>query len=181
MIMPELLGNPGPDWAGMGKGMAFDLDRLDIQLLNVVQANNQLTAVDLSEKIPLSPSAALRRLNRLRQSGVIARESAVLSEDLVKSRVSGIVLVQLNQHAPEVVQALKRQLADKPQVQLMFEISGAFDLLLLIVERDLASFVAFTDHALAISSYVHRFETSFVKNRIKASLAVHLDGHDASR
>jgi Lrp/AsnC family transcriptional regulator, leucine-responsive regulatory protein len=161
--------------------MELDLDRLDIQLLNVVQADNQLTASDLSEKIPLSPSAALRRLNRLRQNGVIARESAVLSDDLVKNRVSGIVLVQLNQHAPEVVQALKRQLVDKPQVQLMFEISGAFDLMLLIVERDLASFVAFTDHALAVSAYVHRFETSFVKSRLKATLAVPLDHRDASR
>jgi Lrp/AsnC family transcriptional regulator, leucine-responsive regulatory protein len=161
--------------------MGLDLDRLDIQLLNVVQADNQLTASELSEKIPLSPSAALRRLNRLRQTGVIAREAAVLSDEVLGARVSGIVLVQLNQHAPEVIQALKRQLADKPQVQLMFEISGAFDLLLLIVERDLASFVAFTDHALAVSAYVHRFETSFVKSRIKATLALHLDHRDATR
>ena len=161
--------------------MWLDLDRLDIQLLNVVQDDSQLTASELSEKIPLSPSAALRRLNRLRQTGVIAREAAVLSDEVLSTRVSGIVLVQLNQHAPEVVQALKRQLIDKPQVQLMFEISGAFDLLLLIVERDLASFVAFTDRALAVSSYVHRFETSFVKNRIKATLALPLDHRDATR
>jgi Lrp/AsnC family transcriptional regulator, leucine-responsive regulatory protein len=161
--------------------MGLDLDRLDIQLLNVVQADNQLTASELSEKIPLSPSAALRRLNRLRQTGVIAREAAVLSDEILGSRVSGIVLVQLNQHAPEVVQALRRQLADKPQVQLMFEISGAFDLLLLIVERDLASFVAFTDHNLAVSAYVHRFETSFVKSRLKATLALPLDHRDAGR
>jgi Lrp/AsnC family transcriptional regulator, leucine-responsive regulatory protein len=161
--------------------MWLDLDRLDIQLLNVVQDDSQLTASELSEKIPLSPSAALRRLNRLRQTGVIAREAAVLSDEVLSNRVSGIVLVQLNQHAPEVVQALKRQLIDKPQVQLMFEISGAFDLLLLIVERDLASFVAFTDRALAVSSYVHRFETSFVKSRLKATLALQLDHRDASR
>ena len=161
--------------------MEIDLDRLDVQLLNVVQADSQLTASDLSEKIPLSPSAALRRLNRLRQAGVIARESAVLCDDVLKNRVSGIVLVQLNQHAPEVIQTLKRQLSDKPQVQLMFEISGAFDLLLLIVERDLASFVAFTDHTLAISSYVHRFETSFVKSRMKSTLALPLDHRDATR
>jgi Lrp/AsnC family transcriptional regulator, leucine-responsive regulatory protein len=161
--------------------MEIDLDRLDVQLLNVVQVDNQLTATDLSEKIPLSPSAALRRLNRLRHSGVIARESAVVCEDMLKTRVSGVVLVQLNQHAPEVIHALKRQLGEKPQVQLMFEISGAFDLMLLIVERDLAAFVDFTDHTLAVSSYVHRFETSFVKSRIKATLAVPLDHRDATR
>ena len=62
-----------------------------------------------------------------------------------------------------------------------FEISGAFDLVLLVVERDLAGFVAFTDKTLAVSNYVHRFETHFVKSRLKTTLALPLDNHDVSR
>lgn len=161
--------------------MAFDLDRIDMQLLEVVQADCQLTATALAERISLSPSAALRRMTRLREAGAIAQESAVLSDEFLRNRVSGVVLVQINRHSPEVVQALKRQLLGRPEVQLMFEISGAFDLFLLIVERDLAGFNAFTDKVLAISPYVHRFETSFVKTRLKATLAVALDGRDVNR
>lgn len=161
--------------------MAFDLDRVDVQLLNAVQADSQLTANELAEQVQLSPSAALRRMNRLRESGLISHEAAVLSDSFLQNRVSGVVLVQMSRHSPEVVAALKRQLTEKPQVQLMFEITGAFDLLLLIVERDLAAFNAFTDKVLAVSPYVHRFETSFVKSRLKATLAVAIDARDVGR
>lgn len=160
--------------------MAVLLDRLDVQLLNVVQANNQLTASELSQRIPLSPSAALRRLNRLRQAGFIEREVALLSEAFIRSRVSGIVNVQMKQHGQEVVQTLKADLLKHPQVQLMFEISGAFDLMLLIIERDLAAFVGFTDQVLGGNVNVLRFETSFVKTRLKNSLAVPLDANDST-
>jgi Lrp/AsnC family transcriptional regulator, leucine-responsive regulatory protein len=160
--------------------MAIELDQLDVQLLNVVQHDNQLTAAELSEKIPLSPSAVLRRLTRLRNTGAVTQEVAVLSDEFLRSRVSGVVHVQMKQHSPEVVRALKAALIDQPQVQLMFEISGTFDLLLLIVERDLAAFVAFTDEALAGSPHVHRFETSFVKTRLKATLAIPMDARDVT-
>jgi DNA-binding Lrp family transcriptional regulator len=161
--------------------MKTDLDRLDIELLRVVQQANQLTAQQLGERVGLSPSSALRRLNRMREDGVIAQEVAVLSEAFAASRVSAVVMVQMNRHAPEVVQGLRRQLVDFEQVQLIMEITGGFDLLLLVVERDLAALVALTDRLLSASPYVLRFETSFVKNRIKATLALPLDARDAGR
>jgi DNA-binding Lrp family transcriptional regulator len=157
------------------------LDKLDVELLRLVQTNAQLTANDLGDKVGLSPSSALRRVNRLRETGVIARECAVLSDEFAGSRVFGVVMVQMNRHSPDVVAALKRQLADHPQVQMMYEISGSFDLVLLVVERDLARFVDFTDRMLAVSHYVHRFETHFVKSRLKTTLALPLDNHDISR
>lgn len=161
--------------------MAFLLDRLDVELLNLVQADSQLTSSGLSEKVALSPSAALRRLHKLRETGVIARESAVVSDEFLKTRVSGLVLVQMNRHSPEVVMALKRQLSERPEVQLMFEITGSFDMMLLIVERDMAAFLALTDKVLGASPYVARFEISFVKSRIKSTLAVPVDLRDANR
>jgi Lrp/AsnC family leucine-responsive transcriptional regulator len=161
--------------------MGAELDKLDVELLKLVQLDAFQTANALGEKVGLSPSSALRRVNRMRESGVIARECAILSEAFSSSRVFGLVMVQMNRHSPEVVAALKRQLVERPQIQLMFEISGAFDLALLAVERSLASFVEFTDKVLAVSPYVSRFETHFVKSRLKASLALPLDHRDVVR
>jgi DNA-binding Lrp family transcriptional regulator len=161
--------------------MTLDLDKLDIDLLRLVQHDNQLTAQELGERVGLSGSSALRRLHRMRQTGVIAREGAILSDAIAAARVSAVVMVQMNRHSPEVVPALKRELVDCEEVQLILEISGGFDLLLLVVERDLAALVAFTDRMLGASPYVQRYETSFVKNRLKATLALPLDGRDIAR
>ena len=55
-----------------------DLDRIDRKLLQLVQENARLPAEKIGAAIGLSPSAVQRRLARLRDSGVITAEIAVL-------------------------------------------------------------------------------------------------------
>lgn len=152
--------------------MSFDLDAIDLKLLAIVQEDASLTAAELSRRAPLSPSAVQRRLNRLREIGVIERESAVLSEAYLATRVTGVVHVQMASHAPEAVGPLLEHLKARPQVQTLFEISGGYDLMLVVIEQDLNAFNAFTAEALGAHENVRRYETTFVKSRVKATLAV---------
>src|SRR5690606_9854510 len=48
------------------------LDRIDLLLLGELQRNGRLTNADLAERVHLSPSACLRRVQRLERDGVIA-------------------------------------------------------------------------------------------------------------
>lgn len=128
--------------------MSFDLDPLDLKLLSLVQEDSSRTAAELSERVPLSPSAVQRRLNRLRDTGVIEREAAVLSEAYLRGRVTGVVHVQMASHAPEPVRGLLGDLRLLPQVQMLFEISGHYDLMLVVIESDLDAFNAFTSSVL---------------------------------
>lgn len=54
------------------------LDRHDRRLLNLVRQDASLSAEPLAERVALSPTAIQRRLTRLREDGVIVRETAVL-------------------------------------------------------------------------------------------------------
>ena len=54
------------------------LDRFDLALLNLVQADDSQTADQLAARVALSPSAIARRLRRLRADGWIARTIALL-------------------------------------------------------------------------------------------------------
>jgi Lrp/AsnC family leucine-responsive transcriptional regulator len=54
------------------------LDRLDIQILGALQENNQATAQILAERVPLSPSAILRRIRQYREEGVIAADVSII-------------------------------------------------------------------------------------------------------
>ncbi len=68
-----------------------------------------------------------------------------------------------------------RQLVACSNVQFYLEISGTFDILLLVVVADMEAFNRFADEMLAGERAVRRYETSFVKRRLKASLALPLD------
>jgi len=151
------------------------LDPLDLKLLACVQADNQLTAEMLAERIGLSPSAVARRLRQLRASRTIAGDVAIVAEPAVGHPLSAIVHVQLERHALTEVASFKRLLAASDNVQFCLEISGAFDILLLVVVADMEAFNLFTDDMLAGQRAVRRYETSFVKRRLKASLALPLE------
>lgn len=151
------------------------IDPLDLKLLACVQADNQLTADVLAERVGLSASAVARRLRQLRASRAIAGDVAIVAEQAVGRPLSAIVHVQLERHALTEVASFKRQLATCENVQFCLEISGAFDILLLVVVADMEAFNLFADDMLAGQRAVRRYETSFVKRRLKASLALPLE------
>lgn len=151
------------------------LDPLDLNLLSCLQQDNQLTADLLAEKVGRSPSAVARRLRRLRATGAIAADVSLVAEQAVGHPLSAIIHIQLERHALNEVEGFKRQLTACENVQFCLEISGAFDILLLAVVPDMAAFNIFADDLLAGQRAVRRYETSFVKRRLKASLALPLD------
>ncbi|HKR24395.1 MAG TPA: Lrp/AsnC family transcriptional regulator [Allosphingosinicella sp.] len=153
--------------------MARRLDGLDRKLLACLQSDNLQTAERLADQVGRSPSAVARRLRRLRASGAVAADIALVSEEAAGFPLSAIIQVQLERHAPQEGDRLRRRLTASANVQLCLDISGAFDILLLVVAADMETFNGFTAEMLE-GPPVRRFETSFVKRRVKASLAVPL-------
>lgn len=156
--------------------MRIDLDRLDIRLLNCLQANNLATAEELSASVPLSPSAITRRIRRLREAKLIAQDVAILSPAMVEGRIRGLVLIRLHAHGDSAdLAALRRSLIDTPEVQRCFEITGPFDIAAIVVARDMDSFNQVVDSAIGDQPAVQRLETNFFKREMKNSLWVVLD------
>jgi Lrp/AsnC family leucine-responsive transcriptional regulator len=150
------------------------LDALDIRLLDCLQQDNLLTADMLAERIGRSPSAIARRLRRLRRTGAIAADVAIVSEEAAGNPLFMLVQIQLERHALADVAALRRRLVACDNVQLLLDVAGTIDLILIVVARDLDAFNAFADEMLASDPSVRRYETSLIKHRRKVSLAMPL-------
>lgn len=151
-----------------------DCDTTDLKLLAALQRDSSRTADDLATEIALSPSAIARRIRRLRESGLIERDVAILAEGAARY-LSVFVDVQLDRHLLPEVEALIRRLDACDEVQLLMQISGAFDLTLLIAVKDMESFNIFVDTMLGSDRVVRRYESRFVKKRRKFSPAIPLD------
>ena len=162
--------------------MARSLDRFDIALLNRLQEDVLATAETLARSVPLSPSAIARRLRGLRKAGLIAADVAILAPAATADRLRAIVQVQVHEHAEEKgIAALRARLAAAPEVQLLLNIAGPVDLMVLVVTRTMREFNAFADAYFAADPAVRRYETSFVKSEVKNRPAVRLDEEDVSR
>jgi DNA-binding Lrp family transcriptional regulator len=152
------------------------LDRFDLQLLNIVQRDDGLTADRLASDVALSPSAIARRLRRLRANGWIARTIALISPALTEHRLRALVFIQLNEHADlKGKAALQDRLQEAPQVQFCYETTGEDDMLALFDCPSMGEFNRLCDRLLAADSTVRRYETSFVKREVKFAPFVKLD------
>ena len=151
--------------------LARKLDRLDRHLLDCLQHNALETADRLAEKVGRSPSAVARRVRRLRASGAIAADVSLISEEAAGFTLSAVVHLQFERHAQHEVEQFHRRITASPNVQLYLTLAGAVDVMLLVVARDMEGYNAFTAAYLE-QPPVRRFETSLVKRRIKASLAL---------
>ena len=151
------------------------IDSFDCQLLDEAQRNADRTAEELAEHVALSPSAIARRLRRLRSEGWLARTITIVAPKLLERRLRALVLVQLNEHADRAgKQSLLDRLSGTEEVQLVYEISGSYDLAALLSCESMDAFVDLAELLFAADATVRRYETSFVKRELKFAPFVRL-------
>ena len=144
----------------------MQLDRLDIAILNHLQANGRATAGELSEQVALSPSPAHRRQKLLEEAGVIKRYVALLDQNKVGLPVNVFVTVKLENHADDTLRGFERAIEACAEVMEMYEMTGARDYLMRVVAPDLSSFEAFLRGVVMRIPGVQSTETAVALKRV---------------
>ncbi|HUA49242.1 MAG TPA: Lrp/AsnC family transcriptional regulator [Solirubrobacteraceae bacterium] len=116
--------------------MRAPLDEIDCAILATLQDRGDIPNVELARRVGLSPAATLRRVQRLRTTGVIERIGAVVNHEQVGLRVEAFVLIALAEHADPNDPRLAHQLAAMPEILRADTIAGQDDLLLHIAATD---------------------------------------------
>jgi Lrp/AsnC family transcriptional regulator, leucine-responsive regulatory protein len=114
----------------------MELDDFDQRLLDAVQEDNRRTGEELAGLVGLSPAACLRRLQRLRASGVIAREVAILDPKLAGDRLTMVVLATMHRERPDVFDRFAREMREAPEVTQCYLMTGAVDFVLVVSVPD---------------------------------------------
>lgn len=145
-----------------------DLDRTDLLLLAELQRNGRLTNADLAERVHLSPSACLRRVQRLERDGVITGYRAELGAEHLGLGLQAFVRVQLKHHDSAAVAGFATLVNGWDEVVACHALTGDMDYLLQVVVRDLEHFSRFLLDRLLNQPAVDDVNSSFVLRTVKA-------------
>ena len=145
-----------------------DLDRTDLALLAVLQDYGRIANAELAERVKLSPSACLRRVQRLEREGVIAGYSARVDPVRVGLGLQAFVRVQLSRHDAEAIAAFGDFVNAWDEVVTCHALTGDMDYLLQIVVKDLDHFSHFLLDRLLNQAGVADVNSSFVLRTVKA-------------
>ena len=143
------------------------LDAIDRKILDILQDNNQVTNLELAERIGLSPPPCLRRVRQLRDSGVIAKDVAIVDPAKVGRTITAFVGVELDRQREDVLASFERKMTAEPEVQQCYFVSGEIDYLLVVICADMPGYNAFARRVLANEHNIKRFRTSFNLSRVK--------------
>ncbi|EJA7338780.1 TPA: Lrp/AsnC family transcriptional regulator [Vibrio parahaemolyticus] len=120
------------------------MDKIDRQLLHLIQKDATLTTAELADQVGLSASPCARRLKRLEQEGVISGYRAMISRGAVGIAMTVFVEVSLNNHQASSIDEFETAIVDMDEVISCHVVSGAYDYLLEVVSKDLPGYEIFT-------------------------------------
>ncbi len=115
-------------------------DPTDEKILRALTRDGRLTNLALAEKIGLSPSATLRRVQELERIGVIRGYRAVLDPEKLGIGFIAYITVGLNTHTKASQEAFERAVILAPQVRECHNITGSVEYLRRVEPRDLAAY-----------------------------------------
>jgi DNA-binding Lrp family transcriptional regulator len=148
------------------------MDDKDLEILRLVQNDARLTAEALGFEIGLSPPAVQKRLKKLRETGVIEREIAVLSSAKLNRGMTVIVQVMLERESRRHLDEFKRRMRTTSAVQQCYYATGEADFILVVIVQDIAEYEEFTQEYFFDESNVSKFTSSIVMDRVKVSLDI---------
>ena len=143
------------------------LDDFDLRLLALLQQDAQRPIPALAEQVGLSAPACYRRIRRLRESGAIAREIALVRPRTLGWPLSMIVLVTLEREGVRTVDEMMRVLRAVPEVVEAWNVTGEDDFVVRMVARDMESYDELARNLFAADERVRSFKTLVVIRQVK--------------
>ena len=154
------------------------IDKLDKAILRRLQANGRETYDVIGEQVGLSPSAVLRRVKRLEESGVIDRYVALVQPETVGLGLTAYLNVRLEKYTEtskrNPMDIFRASVQTWPEVVECVSLTGEMDDLLRVVVADMQHYSRFIMDTLLKHPSVQDCKTSFVMDRVKVTTAVPL-------
>lgn len=153
----------------------MELDSYDKQLLNIIQSNGKITNQELADQIGLSPSACLRRMKLLEESGIILNYEALIDFRKLGLNLTAVVAISMDKHTTERFEVFEAEIGKIPEITECLLITGqSADYQLHIIVRDLEHFHQILLGKITQIPGVSGVHSSFVLKKIISHRAVRL-------
>lgn len=144
----------------------MNIDKIDREILRLLQSDGRLPNAELAQKVGLSASACFRRLQRLEQERVISGYSAVLDGDAIGKPTTVFIEVTLSSQGSAVLDAFERAVAACDDVLECHLMSGDFDYLLRVAVADMRDYERVHRQRVAAFPHVARIRTAFAMRAV---------------
>lgn len=146
---------------------AARLDHTDRRILEILQTEPGVNAAQVGERIGLSQSAVWRRIQSLREEGVIHDQPVKLDRQKVGLNTMVFAHVKLTSHGRSNLADFSEAVRQYPEVLDCYVVLGNVDFLLRIVTEDIKAYEQFFFEKLSQLPGIQEVNSSIVLSDIK--------------
>jgi Lrp/AsnC family leucine-responsive transcriptional regulator len=150
------------------------LDSIDRAILAELQSNGRLSNLELAQRVHMSPSACLRRVKSLEDSGVIAQYVALVNPRAVGKHGVSFTIINLESMNTPQLEAFESAVRDQPEILDCFYVAGSNDYLIRFTYRDAEDLERFHSEVLMRLPNVARTNSLLVLRTVKKTTALPL-------
>jgi DNA-binding Lrp family transcriptional regulator len=150
----------------------MQLDAIDRAILAALQADGRLSNVELAQRVHLSPSACLRRVKQLEESGVIAQYVALLNPKAVGAHGTSFTIINLASMGNAALEAFEQAVRQTPEILDCYYVAGANDYLIRFAYRDAEDLERFHTEVLMRLPGVDRSNSMLVLRTVKRTTSL---------
>lgn len=124
--------------------MILKLDEKDLAILSFLQKNCKTTAKEIARKINSPITTVFAKIKRMEQQGIIKEYRAILDHKKLDFGVTAFILASFSyrtskEEAPLSQRAIAEQISKFPEVQEVHIISGDWDILIKVKDKNVDS------------------------------------------
>jgi DNA-binding Lrp family transcriptional regulator len=150
------------------------LDAVDLRILGCMQADASLTNQALAQRVHVSPATCLRRVKRLVDAGVIARQVALLEPFRIGRPLEVISEITLDRQGAEHLDAFEAVAVAHEAVRQCYRVSPGPDFIVIAAVADMADWSAVVGSLLTQDANVRNVKSYFCVRRAKFETAYRL-------
>jgi DNA-binding Lrp family transcriptional regulator len=145
---------------------ATSLDQLDLRIIRGLLDDARQSVTELGAKVGLSATACARRMQRLRDDGIIRGYRVVLNRHRFGMGALVMVRITLERQSEECLKAFEQSVLRCPSVLSCYLMSGSSDYLMSVLARDIDDFERVHKLHLSKLPHVMRIEASFTLREV---------------
>lgn len=150
------------------------LDRIDIGILNALQADARTTNAELAKAVHLSPTPCYNRVKAMEEMGLIRQQVTLLDPDLLGLHLNVFIHVSLEKQVQDALQRFEATIAQRPEVMECYLMTGDADYLLRVLVPDIKALEVFILNHLTTAPGVANIRSSFALKQVRYKTALPL-------
>jgi DNA-binding Lrp family transcriptional regulator len=150
----------------------YQLDRLDKEILMLLQKDSSLKTKEIAVKIGLSVTPTYDRIKRLEKNGIIEKYVAIVNPQSINKSVTVICHISLQKHEKSLLTKFEKDILEVDEIVECFHIAGNYDYILKVIVPDLDAYSNFIKNKITAVKNISNIQSSFVMTAIKNETAL---------